>query len=169
MQQSLEIRIRTSEKKKFFNWYWLYGRSQGCKFTDFWHQIWLGFPKWLVFPVYFVDLALRKKRISEHYCCKYKRCHSGFSFSWLSPFIYCISRSSHRRCSVKKVFLKISQISQESTCVRVSFWQSCRPSDPSGNFIKKRLKHRCFPVKFTKFVRTPILRTKKNMSWIKCI
>ena len=80
----------------------------------------------LVFPngsfsVYFVELALRKKRISEHYCCKYKRCHSGFSFSWLSPFIYCISRSSHRRCSVKKVFLKISQISQESTCVRVSF------------------------------------------------
>ena len=26
------------------------------------------------------------------------------------------------------------------------------------NFIKKRLKERCFPVKFTKFLRTPILK-----------
>ena len=30
-------------------------------------------------------------------------------------------RSSHRRCSVKKVFLEISQNSQEKTCARVSF------------------------------------------------
>ena len=30
-------------------------------------------------------------------------------------------RSSHRRCSIKKGFLKISQYSQESTCVGVSF------------------------------------------------
>ena len=30
-------------------------------------------------------------------------------------------RSSHRRCSVKKVFLEILQNSQENTCVRVSF------------------------------------------------
>ena len=26
------------------------------------------------------------------------------------------------------------------------------------NFIKKRLQHRCFPVKFDKFLRTPILK-----------
>ena len=31
------------------------------------------------------------------------------------------SRSNHRRCSVKKVFLEISQNSQENTCARVSF------------------------------------------------
>ena len=30
-------------------------------------------------------------------------------------------RSSHRRCSVKKVFLKGSQNSQENTCAKVSF------------------------------------------------
>ena len=29
-------------------------------------------------------------------------------------------KNSHPRCSVKKVFLKISQISQENTCVGVS-------------------------------------------------
>ena len=38
-----------------------------------------------------------------------------------------------QRCSVKQVFLKISQNLQENTCVRVSF---------------------CFPVNFTKFLRT---------------
>ena len=26
------------------------------------------------------------------------------------------------------------------------------------NFIKKRLQHRCFPVKFAKFLKTPILK-----------
>ena len=30
-------------------------------------------------------------------------------------------RSSHHRCSIKKLFLKISQYSQENTCVGVSF------------------------------------------------
>ena len=35
-------------------------------------------------------------------------------------FVFCIlsnNRSSHRKCSVKKVFLEISQNSQENTCV----------------------------------------------------
>ena len=32
-----------------------------------------------------------------------------------------VTRSSYRRCSIKKVFLKILQNSQESTCARVSF------------------------------------------------
>ena len=32
-----------------------------------------------------------------------------------------VSRSSHQRCSIKKMFLKILQNSQESTCVGVSF------------------------------------------------
>ena len=36
-------------------------------------------------------------------------------------------RSSHRRYSIKKLLLRISQYSQENTCVGVSFSQSCRP------------------------------------------
>ena len=40
---------------------------------------------------------------------------------------------------MRKVFLKISQNSQEKAC----------------NFIKKRLWHRCFLVNFAKFLRTP--------------
>ena len=58
-------------------------------------------------------------------------------------------RSSHRRCSIKKVFLKISQNSQESTCSRVSFLS---------------LWHRCFPVNAAKFLRTPFLQnTSKRL------
>ena len=59
-----------------------------------------------------------------------------------------------RYCS-KQVFLNVLQTSQESTCVGVSFYKSCRLK--ACNFIKKRLQHRCFPVKFTKFLRTPLL------------
>ena len=53
-------------------------------------------------------------------------------------------RSSHRRCSIKKVFLKISQNSHENTCARR------RPQ--AYIFIKKRLQHRCFPLNFAKFL-----------------
>ena len=56
------------------------------------------------------------------------------------------------RCSVKKVFLEILQNSRESTCARVSF------------LLKKRLCHRCFPVNFSKFVRTPFLM--EHLWWL---
>ena len=57
-------------------------------------------------------------------------------------------RSSHWRCSVGKVFLKILQISQENTCVGMLLTKFVK------SFIKKRLQHRCFPVNFAKFLRT---------------
>ena len=39
----------------------------------------------------------------------------------LFDFVFTLYRSSHQRCSVKKVFLEISQNSQENTCVRDPF------------------------------------------------
>ena len=48
----------------------------------------------------------------------------------------------------EKVFLEISQKSQENTCDRVSFF----------NNLQASLWHRCFPVNFTKFLRTPFLQ-----------
>ena len=50
-----------------------------------------------------------------------------------------------RRCSVKKVFLKISIKSQEN-----------RP--PAHNFIRKKLWNRYFPVNLAKFLRTSFLQ-----------
>ena len=49
----------------------------------------------------------------------------------------------------EKVFLEISQNSQESTCARVSF------------LIKW---HRCFPVNFVKFLKTPFF--KEHLWWL---
>ena len=46
-----------------------------------------------------------------------------------------LNRSSHRRCSVKKVFLK-----------------------KFSNIIKNGLQHKCFSVKFAKFLWKPILK-----------
>ena len=51
-----------------------------------------------------------------------------------------------QRCSVKKVFLNISENVLKKTCTRASFF----------NFIKKRLWHRCFLVNFVKFLGTTI-------------
>ena len=56
-----------------------------------------------------------------------------------------------QRSSVKKVFLEISQNSQENTCARVLFSIKLRPP---ATLLKKRLWHRCFPLNFAKFLRT---------------
>ena len=53
-----------------------------------------------------------------------------------------------QRCSVKQVFLEISQNLQESSCARVSFLIKL-------TLLKKRPWHRHFPVNFAKFLRTP--------------
>ena len=59
-----------------------------------------------------------------------------------------ISEAVVRRCSVKKVFLKISQNVQEITCAGVFI------------LIKLQASGACtlmFPVNFVKFLRTPFL------------
>ena len=70
---------------------------------------------------------------------KRKNCFLVFMYN----FLVSISEAVTRRCSVKKVFLEISQNSQENTCARASFLIS-----------KKRLWHSCFPVNFVKFLST---------------
>ena len=54
-----------------------------------------------------------------------------------------------QRCSVKKVFFKISQIHRKTPV----------PESP-----KKRLWHRCFSVNFAKFKRTPFF--KEHLQWV---
>ena len=61
------------------------------------------------------------------------------------------------------MFLEILQNSQENTCTRASFLiklQAC-------NLIKKRVWHRCFPVKFAKFLRTPFLQNTSRRLLLK--
>ena len=56
-----------------------------------------------------------------------------------------------KSCSVKKASLEISQISRENACARACF-------------LKKRLWHRCFPVNFSKFLRTSFLT--EHLRWL---
>ena len=68
-----------------------------------------------------------------------------------------------QRCSVKKVFLEISQNSQENTYARVSFFNKVA-SLRSTTLLKKRLWHRCFPVNFVRFLRTPFFI--EHLRWL---
>ena len=64
--------------------------------------------------------------------------------------LLCLFRSSHRKCSEKKDVLKnFANFTEKHLC-----WSLLQVY----NFIKKRLQHWCFPVKFAKFLRTSILK-----------
>ena len=67
-----------------------------------------------------------------------------------------------QRCSVKEVFLKVSQNLQEKTFARVSFLINLVAS--TWNVIKKRPWHRCFPVSYAKLLRTPFLT--QHVQWL---
>ena len=59
-------------------------------------------------------------------------------------------RSRRSQMFFKVIVLK--KFSNESCCVRVFINKVAGPQN--SNFIKKRLQHRFFPVKFAKFLRT---------------
>ena len=61
------------------------------------------------------------------------------------------------RCSVKKVFLKISKIHRKTTVLEIRFNKSLGLR-PLAIFIKKRLQHRFFSLNFVKFIKTPFYR-----------
>ena len=65
-------------------------------------------------------------------------------------------RSSHRRCYIRGLFLKILQYSQEKPVLE-SFLKKLQTFRPA-NLFKKRLQHICFPVNITKFLILPILK-----------
>ena len=64
-------------------------------------------------------------------------------------------RSSHRRCSLKEVFLEILKNSQENA-VPESLFLIKLQAPP--RFLKKRLWRRFLSVNFAKFLRTPFLQ-----------
>ena len=81
------------------------------------------------------------------------------------PFLYPLKTLENqifqKQKSVKKVFLKISQNSQENTRARIFFkktadFQMC-------NFIK-RLQHRCFPMNTAKVLRTALFT--EHLRWL---
>ena len=124
-----------------------------------------------------MELDLRLTSLQWFLCSKFAECDISFptnanyavpiysdqSFSVIllsrvGPFyLFNIFRSSHWRCSVRKGVLRNFAKFTENTCARVSFLIKLRAA-----LLKKRLWHRCFPVNFAKFLRTPF---SQNTSW----
>ena len=70
-----------------------------------------------------------------------------------------------RRCSVKILLLKILPNSLECTCARVYFLINLQAWGlGSTTLLKKRVWHRCFPVNFAKFLRTPFY--VEHLRWL---
>ena len=66
-------------------------------------------------------------------------------------------RSSHRKCSAKIGVLKsFTNFTGKRLCWRLSFIKFKRQT---CYFIKKKLQHWCFSVKFAKFLGAPILKS----------
>ena len=59
-----------------------------------------------------------------------------------------------QRCSVKKLFIEISQNSYQNTCVRVSFFVKLQAS--ICNFIKKETLAQVFPCEFCKIFKNTL-------------
>ena len=70
---------------------------------------------------------------------------------------YEITLAVTQRCSIKMVFLEISQNLQENTCARVSFFNKVAGFRPA-TLLKKRPWHKCFPVNVAKFLRAAFLQ-----------
>ena len=64
------------------------------------------------------------------------------------------SKSTNRRCSLKKGVLKYFAKFPRKTPVLESLFNKIAGLE-AYDFIKKTLQHRCFPVKLAKFLRTP--------------
>ena len=94
-----------------------------------------------------MDSTFYEHRVLQLFCHNVQGAHDikwsqkqlELKFWWFQRLRSKFTRSSHRRCSIKKLFLKISQYSQENTC----------PIKTAS----LRLWHRGFPVNF---FRTPL-------------
>ena len=69
------------------------------------------------------------------------------------------------RCSVKRLFLKISQNSQENTCVRVSFLIKLQAWGLI-NFNKKKTLAQVFFCEFCKISKNTFLIEQEHLRWL---
>ena len=128
---------------------WLVQEEEQCIATKIWNfpiRIWQLFKECNFYCCLVISTLLNFKRSNHHFYC-------------IFPAL-CFSKSRHRRCSVKNVFLKISQYSKKNTCVGVFFNKVAGLK--TCNFIKKRLQHSCFPVIIAKFLRTSISKNNSE-------
>ena len=86
----------------------------------------------------------------------------------ISGYLTWIGRSRHRRCSIKKGVLgNFAKFTGKHLCQRLFFNKvtGLRPA----TLLKKSLWNTCFPVNFTKFLRTPFLQNSSGrllLDWV---
>ena len=97
-------------------------------------------------------------------CCK-----ASQKLHALSRFVKYISdekrmfRSSYQKCSIKKGVLRnFAKFTGKYLCQSL-FFNKIAGLGPA-TLLKKRLWHRCFPVNFAKFLRTPFLQNTSGHS-----
>ena len=89
--------------------------------------------------------------IGEHFC-------RGLFFNKVSGRKPKTSRTIYWKCSVKKdVFKKFHKFHRKKTPVLESLFNKVAGLRPC-NLIKNGIRHRCFPVKLSKFLRTAMLK-----------
>ena len=86
---------------------------------------------------------------------------SALQYSFIVLITIASLRSSQWRCPVKKVFVKFSKIYRKAHVLEPVF-NKVAGLRRVYNFMKRRLKHRCFPMTFAKILRTLILKTSAN-------
>ena len=94
---------------------------------------------------------------------KYNKNCGSTTFLRFSDFFRRNSRSNHR-CSIIKGVLRIfTKFTGKHLCQSFFFNKvaGLRPA----TLLKKRLWHRCFPVNFAKFLKTPFLRNTCGCFW----
>ena len=81
----------------------------------------------------------------------------SFYSVWIKKLYYChIFRSSHRTCSVRKDALRnFAKFIGKHLCPSLFFNKVAGPA----TLLTKRPWHRCFPVNFAKFLRTPFIQS----------
>ena len=103
----------------------------------------------------FYEIKVENKRRNFHHRLK-KYTFSAEIFSeTIEPVVW--------RCSIEKVFLEISQNSQGNTWAKGLFFNKDAGLRPA-TFLKKRLWHRCLPIIFAKFLRTPFFK-----AYLRCL
>ena len=77
------------------------------------------------------------------------------------------ARSSHQRCSIiKGVLRNFTKFTGKHLCQSL-FFNKVAGLSPA-TLLKKRLWHRCFPVNFAKFLRTPFLHNTSGRLLLQC-
>ena len=108
----------------------------------------------------FASIIAHAQKWCGHPSCLEKLWNIWLLFCEFNLVIMVNTEAATRGVLIKKVFLEISQDSQENTCVRVSFLIKKRPA----HLLKKRPWHRCFPVNFVKLLKTPFL--PEHLRWL---